>query len=1129
MLPSIANSQSHWNRLPFDPGKDIGCGYFFDEDHGMVGSGVRPSTYFLRNGASSILMAYRGDSISIYKTSDGGSNWRPCIVPPATGAVTQIVMQDALVGYASIFSDASYDISFNFGNNGLWKTTDGGDSWFNLQLDHLATCVYAQDGLLMYTQWDKSYTTQDLAPFDDTSGGAVSFDGQSWFKGFRRGNGIDFSDSLSGVVAEMNGPGQNFWYTTDAGRTWLASTDQLESWSVHAVKGERIYLCANEAQTAYAHTRINISYDGGATWQVITNFPEMHFTGTIEGVGNTVYFQTDSTYYGQNYLRGLYRSDDLGVTWHWVGGPSHSRDTRFVVTGCLGQVVYAFDGYGGVWKTTDGGDGTLGGEFAVSMDSLRWHAEACGDTLRFDIFGTNCETITIDSVSVLGDQEFIHLEFDSVLPRDLNANDTALHVALAYSPTRQGPSSSVIRTYGHHGLHTFTQDIPVNLDNKRSSSLLLWRDTSKLQVDECNAVLDTIYLNNLSCPGMTLDSVVLDSGVVSIISALPVPVSDYIRTPLIFFYQPDRVGRHELTAKVYTHSGRRRIDTTIHIIAEATQVHSLFTLDSTHLDFTTSYCHPQSRTLRLRISGCDTIAIDSIHFDSPFFSMMYGAKSIDPSGSDSLTVMYIPDSIPLKTGTAHIYAHGKRATLDTIIDLVGRNIRPPEGVGLSSVALSLATRRCTAVTDSFLITNQGCVDAVIDSLKLDGAEVALSEDYVGRTITNEDSLRIEIFYTPADGANKIVQLRMWMHTASRNIDTTIALNLSNTIPPNPLSLSTDSVYFFTKYCQPVTLPITLSNNACQSITFDSVAIEQDVRHEFSADKFPLTVGPQNVTTTTVTFTPDTSGERIARMRLYGHFGDQRADTVIRLVGKNLTAPEPYLGPIASSNGGAHILIPLMLRATTDTFSIQSYAGHLTFNTDILKATTLGFGETTSLDVMDYHVNYEPGTGASFSATLQHPITDTNGFVKPLCYIVADVYLSRDSVTQIVLDKFSTDRQPSFALCNIPSQPFDVLLTCGDGMRRELINTGRVHFEVISVAPNPVSSENGWDLVYNVSGDQSLTIELYDAKGNQVYRADAVSSRGKHEAIIPTPSVNGDYFLALVSPEGRRVRKVSVAR
>jgi hypothetical protein len=80
----------------------------------------------------------------------------------------------------------------------------------------------------------------------------------------------------------------------------------------------------------------------------------MNFTGHIAGVGKTIYVQSQN-----RTTDGLFRSDDGGISWRAVGGPTNEFDTRFFVTGCRGEVVYAFDRNGGIYKTTDGGDGTL--------------------------------------------------------------------------------------------------------------------------------------------------------------------------------------------------------------------------------------------------------------------------------------------------------------------------------------------------------------------------------------------------------------------------------------------------------------------------------------------------------------------------------------------------------------------------------------------------------------------------------------------------------------------------------------------------------------------------------------------------------------------------------------------------
>jgi hypothetical protein len=58
-------------------------------------------------------------------------------------------------------------------------------------------------------------------------------------------------------------------------------------------------------------------------------------------------------------MPGLFRSDDLGESWKFVGGPEHEEDSRFALAGCDGNTVFAFDLKGNIYKTSDGGDSTL--------------------------------------------------------------------------------------------------------------------------------------------------------------------------------------------------------------------------------------------------------------------------------------------------------------------------------------------------------------------------------------------------------------------------------------------------------------------------------------------------------------------------------------------------------------------------------------------------------------------------------------------------------------------------------------------------------------------------------------------------------------------------------------------------
>src|SRR5687767_12835029 len=125
-----SNVSAKWELLQTfnDP---IGCGFFFNEQNGFIGTGSN----------------FRSLSRpKIYRTTDGGVTWSSQMVPIiGVGAVSSIYMSDSLVGYASIFSD----------QHSLWKTTDGGARWFNVspQGSLRGSCVEARGDLIVLTLW----------------------------------------------------------------------------------------------------------------------------------------------------------------------------------------------------------------------------------------------------------------------------------------------------------------------------------------------------------------------------------------------------------------------------------------------------------------------------------------------------------------------------------------------------------------------------------------------------------------------------------------------------------------------------------------------------------------------------------------------------------------------------------------------------------------------------------------------------------------------------------------------------------------------------------------------------------------------------------------------------------------
>lgn len=321
---------SVWNKIKqFNDA--VGCGYFFDADNGLIGSGQFGQVWNNFIGTQ---------PLAIYWTSDGGKNWTQAIIPPGgRGRVTSISMQDRFTGFAAIYSQ-TYSV---------WKTTNGGKLWqdFSQGNNALSTCIFATKKALIKTSW---FGNLGGSSVDGGASYSQIFDG-----GYNGSDGIDFADDNNGIVT-LGPPGRASWISNDGGITWHAGGDLPESWSVYAVKGTKTFLTMSEDNVTNPGQTVYWSQNNGQNWtsrKVFQGSPS--FTGHIGGAGNTLYVQTD-----KNTNQGLFRSDDLGASWVNVGGPSNTRDSRFAVTGCRGEVVYAFDNQGGVWKTTDGGDGAFG-------------------------------------------------------------------------------------------------------------------------------------------------------------------------------------------------------------------------------------------------------------------------------------------------------------------------------------------------------------------------------------------------------------------------------------------------------------------------------------------------------------------------------------------------------------------------------------------------------------------------------------------------------------------------------------------------------------------------------------------------------------------------------------------------
>jgi len=292
-------------------------------------------------------------------------------------------------------------------------------------------------------------------------------DGQTWTNvpgGYYSINGNRGGLLMSGILnkgADFSSNGGSTWIngknlpTASGGNSWLHSAFLKPGTS-------DVFVTLSNEQNPNNWGTIWVSTDAGSTFHETDTTPGWNF-GEIEGASGScapLYMREagDSGFYWENYqddtsshlknYEDLLRSTDQGQTWQHILDPLHYFDKSYGWNGIAGwsgfggyygsygneygydssadvpgggfsvvgrgAVVLAVDDSGRLWKTTDGGDGTLGSSVLpvtmTSFSNMSGDALANGDTivtkvcdsvpLYFNASFTGCDRIWIDTTTI---------------------------------------------------------------------------------------------------------------------------------------------------------------------------------------------------------------------------------------------------------------------------------------------------------------------------------------------------------------------------------------------------------------------------------------------------------------------------------------------------------------------------------------------------------------------------------------------------------------------------------------------------------------------------------------------------------------------------------------------------------
>ncbi|MDP4199979.1 MAG: hypothetical protein Q8922_07265 [Bacteroidota bacterium] len=454
------DAYAQWTQIATFP-RPIKCAFFFDELNGFIGFG--------------------GSTNPILRTTDGGATWSSVSVPSGGfSAVDDIWFRDHLDGWAALEIEQS--------DQYLWHTTDGGLTWTALNQSFAVKSVRE--------------TSHALSIADDAVD--ISLDGGAHFipRMPTHYYGLGFVDDLHGVASPYQLP--QLAYTSDGGQTWQVSATTFnppfEAWGVTGFPGTPDFFAVGE-DLANNGSRVIHSSDYGVNWTVLNTLP-FRAVGDIQTSGGALFFQSQTT----AIQPGLYRSIDRGANWAYIGGPANDFDHRFAVTSC-GSVIYAFDNSGGVYKTTNGGDGlVLGAQFATTLSTgaITFAARRdCGplDSISFEIWNPGCDTLTVESASLEGNISPALVSWaDSTLPSRIVGYKLGVTVAIADLLAGSYNGSFRIRYHFADGV-THDTLIPVAaLITKAVPQLAIDSNAMELGIVHACATRDTIiHFKNTGC------------------------------------------------------------------------------------------------------------------------------------------------------------------------------------------------------------------------------------------------------------------------------------------------------------------------------------------------------------------------------------------------------------------------------------------------------------------------------------------------------------------------------------------------------------------------------------------------------------------------------------------------------
>jgi len=347
----------------------------------------------------------------IYKSTDGGETWTHLVkgIPNPEGEYGVLTFRQFTVDPSNpdiVYASAEIEPDrFNYSKGKIFKTIDGGQTWFevwdggslvrhividptNTNIIYAGTGIFDRfnaygkfEGVIKSTDGGKTWRNINNGLSNLTINALAMHpeNPQILLVGTGR---INFAHEVEG---DMQG---NIARTTDGGETWTVVLSGREINCINSID-----FCPSNPNTVYAAGNRNdfyVSTDGGKTWKRKFYGVENQAPGLPLGIAIHPY--NPQTIYLNNYGGGVFKSTDGGDSWVMSSrGYTGARIYGVVMRPDNANVVYATEDMG-VFKSTSGGQDWVpicasGGNRAlaanpINPDELLIGSEGVGTIIR---------------------------------------------------------------------------------------------------------------------------------------------------------------------------------------------------------------------------------------------------------------------------------------------------------------------------------------------------------------------------------------------------------------------------------------------------------------------------------------------------------------------------------------------------------------------------------------------------------------------------------------------------------------------------------------------------------------------------------------------------------------------------